>query len=657
MVFGDLMQVNFDTFLGPLLVALPFLPLLIGAWGLYFVLQLVRRYRQTKSALNAFRADLERLGRIAEADRRAGMTLDTVEDVRSLAGNSASSAHEWWQRIVASLERIPLSDFGDRWFLLHEPRLVLDESLLVDQTYRPEENHSVPGLLTASGLLCTFFAIVMALMNVSIKQQVVTGIDGLINGLGTKFWASIAGLLSSLILVLLDRSCHAKLAAEYRAVVQDVEVRFPVLSEVQLRVELYKEARRQSTSLSNISTELVNRFVENFNENISGPLADNIAGGFQSKLSPTLERMAGTLESLEATIRAIEGQKQESITAELGKMLNALDDSLQNTLRAMGEQFRQSLTGSATEQFEQIAATLRSTTESMSGMRSLLASLQVALQTLIQNAEQSSREQVEEGTRQLRTMTEAMEKLLLRLDESSSSNISKINESMAALIVDVGGKMEELSGKMSTSMVNAMETSSRAVNEAVRTTDEQSSAILAKLNSLLGDIEARADDFRQAGQSLVSAQAAFRQTLSGNDDAMKRLQDVSDKLRSAALSIAETSRQGKETEILQATAAQRLQTATAASVEVFGRLDQLLERQQKVLETLDDRLRKVMEEVGSGLESYTLSVKDNFENISRVGNELIPPITEAVQAQVEALQDTLAELTDVLQTSITDLKR
>ncbi len=651
------MPVSFDTFLRALLVVLPIFPWLIGTWGLYFVVQLVRRYRQTTSALKAFRVDLERLSRIDEADRRAGMSLDTVEDIRSLAGNGTSSVHEWWKRIVTGLERIPLSDFGDRWFLLHEPRLVLDESLLVDQTYRPEENHSVPGLLTASGLLCTFFAIVMALMNVSIQQQVVTGIDGLINGLGTKFWASIAGLLSSLVFVLFDRSCNASLATEYRGIVKDLEARFPVLTEVQLRVELYREARRQSTSLSNISTELVNRFVEDFNKNISGPLADNIADGFQSKLSPTMEKMAGTLENLEATIRAIEGQKQESITAELGKMLNALDDSLQNTLRAMGEQFRQSLTGSATEQFEQIAATLRSTTDSMSGMQSLLATLQVALQALIRNAEQSSREQAEEGTRQLRTMTEAMEKLLLRLDESSSSNINKINESMAVLIVDVGRKMEDLSGKMSASMVDAMEHSSRAVNQAVRTTDEQSSAILAKLNSLLGNIEARADDFRQAGQSLVSAQAAFRQTLSGNDDAMKRLQDVSDKLRTAALSIAETARQSKDSESMQATAAQRLQAATVASAEVFSRLDQLLDRQQKVLETLDDRIRKVMEEIGSGLESYTLSVKDNFENISRVGNELIPPITAAVQMQVQELTEALAEFTEVLTTSRSDLRR
>jgi len=653
LVFGDFMQVSFENFLGPLVGTLPWL---IGAWGLYFVFQLVRRYRQTTSALKAFRAELERLGRIAEADRRAGMTLDTVEDARSLAGNSTGLAHEWWQRMIAGLERIPLSDLGDRWFLVHEPRLVLDESLLVDKSYRPEENHSVPGLLTASGLLCTFVAIVMALKNVSINQQVVTGIDGLINGLGTKFWASIAGLLSSLIFVLLDRWCHDSLTGEYRALVQDVEARFPVLSEVQLRVELYKEARRQSTSLSNISTELVNRFVEDFNRNISGPLADNIADGFQSKLSPTMEKMAGTLENLETAIRAIEGQKQESITAELGKMLNALDNALQKTLREMGEQFRQSLTGSATEQFETIAATLRDTNTSMRGMKDLLATLQVALEALIRNAEQSSRAQAEEGNRQLKAMTEAMEELLQRLDESSSSNISKVNESIAVLIVDVSKKMEDLAGRLSVSVEKAMAKSSQAVDKAVEATGTQSSAVLAKLEVLLKNIEARAEDFRHAGQSLLSAQVSFRQTFTANDEALKRLHDVSDKLRTAALSIAETSRQSKETENLQATAAQSLQAAVATSAEVFGHLDQLLDRQQKVLDTLDERIQKVMGEIGSGLESYTLSVKDNFDNISRVGNELIPPITEAVQAQVELLTETLEELTDVLQKGIKELK-
>ena len=250
-----------------------------------------------------------------------------------------------------------------------------------------------------------------------------------------------------------------------------------------------------------------------------------------------------------------------------------------------------------------------------------------------------------------------MEKLLGRLDESSNSNIVKMNGSMVVLIEDVGRKMAELSAKMSDSVQGAMENSSRAVNEAVRTTDKQSSAILAKLNSLLGNIETRSEDFREAGKALVQAQDSFRQTLTGNEDAMKRLQDVSDKLRTAALSIAETARQSKDTENLQSIAAERLSTATKTSAEVFGRLDQLLDRQQRVLETLDERLRNVMAEIGSGLDAYTQSVKDNFENISRVGNELIPPITQAVQSQVESLVETIEELTSVLKKSIGDLER
>lgn len=646
------MPVAFDL----MMAILPNLPLAIVVAALYWTYDLVLKYRRTRAQLADFEKHLERINRIEVNDRRAGMTLEAVEDLRQLAEGGPASIRPWWQRLANGVERIHLSDFGDRWFLLREPSQLLDESLLVERTYQPEDNHSIPGVLTASGLLLTFLSIVLALRNVSIQQQVVTGIDGLINGLGTKFWASIAGLFSSLLYVLLDRHLSSRLGLAYKKIVDDLDDRFPVLTEVQLQVELHREARRQSLSLSNISTELVNRFVETFNANVSGPLAHNIAEGFQTKLSPTMDKMAGTLERLEATIRAIEGQKQESITVELGKMLNALDDSLQKTLREMGEQFRRSLTGSATEQFETIAATLRDTNTSMRGMRDLLASLQVALEALIRNAEQSSRAQAEEGNRQLKTMTEAMEKLLKRLDESSTANISKVNETIAVLIVDVSRKMEDLAGKLSVSVEKAMATSTGAVDKAVEATEKQSSALLAKLEVLLKNIEARAEDFRHASQSLLSAQVSFRQTFTANDEALKRLQDVSDKLRTAALSIAETSRQSKETENLQAAAAQRLQAAVTTSAEVFGRLDQLLDRQQEVLDTLDERIQKVMDEIGSGLESYTLSVKDNFDNIARVGNELIPPITEAVQAQVELLTDTLAEFTDVLQKGIKELK-
>lgn len=640
----------------PIAVVLPLLPWGIAIFAGCSIGQLLQKYLRTKSTLAEFRTTLEQVNPMELSERRSGMTPESVEGLRELADSSSESIRPWWRRLANGLERIELSDFGDRWFVLREPRQLLDESLLIERTFKSEENHSVPGLLTALGLLCTFLSIVWALRNVSIQNQVVTGIDGLINGLGTKFWASIAGLISSLVYVWLNRWYSSRLTMAYQSVVEDLDARFPVLTELQLQVELHREARRQSLSLKNVGKELENRFLETFNASVSAPLANSIAEGFQANLSPTMDKMAGMLERLEATIQRIEGQKQESITVELARMLSSLDDSLQKTLWEMGEQFRQSLTGSAADQFETIAATLRDTNKSMSGMKDLLATLQVALEALIQNAEQSSKAQAEEGARQLRTMIKAMENLLHRLDKSSTSNISKINESVIALIVDVSRKMEDLAGKMSDSMEKSMAHSNQALTTAVETTGTRSSVLLANLEVLLQNIERWAEEFHHASEWLLGAQVGLRQTLAVNDEALKRLHEVSEKLCTAApLSIAETSRQSKNTESLQATASQSLRAAVAASADVFGRLEQVLDREKALLNTLDERIRRVPEEIGSRLESYTPCAKDNSDNISRVGTELILPITEAVQAQVELPKDTLAEHTDVPRKGIKEL--
>jgi hypothetical protein len=121
----------------------------------------------------------------------------------------------------------------------------------VDSFYNFAFHQSVPGILTALGLLATFVAILMALAgvtyNVNDPIRPVSGIDQLINGLSGKFLSSIIALILSVVFTLFEKKlCERQLREGYDALVKRCRDLFPFLSQSRILLDIQRIAVSQN---------------------------------------------------------------------------------------------------------------------------------------------------------------------------------------------------------------------------------------------------------------------------------------------------------------------------------------------------------------------------------------------------------------------------
>jgi hypothetical protein len=85
----------------------------------------------------------------------------------------------------------------------------------------------VPSLLTGFGLLMTFVAICLGLSRLHADGAVITGVQGLVNGLAGKFLTSIVALVCANVFVLIERPTVRRLLARHGEFVALVDESFP----------------------------------------------------------------------------------------------------------------------------------------------------------------------------------------------------------------------------------------------------------------------------------------------------------------------------------------------------------------------------------------------------------------------------------------------
>jgi hypothetical protein len=627
------------------------------------VYMLWERYRALRS-IRIFLQTFQKLRRPARDERNAGISLQRLEELRRGFNDLKGDPRSWAEAIEDELEMYTSPEGRDGWFLTRPVREIVTEEMVLEKAYHSSFHQAVPSILTGLGLLCTFVAILIALWSVSYDEtnatRPFTGMQELINGLAGKFITSVFALLLGVTFTFIEKKiCDRKLTESYEKLIWTIAQSCSTMSPTRVLFDLQRLAVKQATSLSNISSEVVDRFVSAFHTDISPALAQGVstemAGRLQDEFRPTMQRMGDTLAQLSDSIARLESQKQESVTAELKNLLLSLEQSLTGTLSQMGTQFQQALTGAAQSEFGNVKDTLQGTGRMLQEMNVQFTMLQAALQTVIHKAEESTTEQVEAGRRQTAAMTQLMEGLMTQLRDSTSQNVQAVSQQLMLVIDDLSKRVGSLSETMIDAVGKAAGQSQEAVTHVVNNASDLSAAMTRRLESLLEGIQHRAEDFAKASQGLIASHSVLKGTIDQSNSALTALASASKnvQLYSSALA-SQTDALGQQNEQharIAAMTKESIAAMTATAAEQRRILDQyrsVFEQYKGVFESLDKSLGSVLATIQDGMQNYTQSVEANFQQILTVCNSTVPQIATALQTQVGELEDKLEELTSVL---------
>lgn len=603
----------------------------------------------------------------SQPDPRYGLTLEQLDTYRVALDQLEGLPREWWTRIDQSIAAYIDQEEREGWFLTERPRTLLSYDTVITQNFHAAIFGAVPGILTGLGLTGTFIAILNSLYHVHYNLQntvePVTGMPDLINGLSGKFLSSIIALLLSIAFTLREKHVVRSLRHSYDALVAAISDTIPFLSTSRILLDIHRFSAKQTVSVSNISSEVVDRLTNAFNERVVPGLASGMSSGvadsLQSEFRPTMDRMAGSLDHLQAAIVSLESQKQDSVTGEFERMAKALEGSITQALSTMGREFREALSGSAKDEFGSVQGTLETTRHVLSEMNGQFAQMQTALGVIIAKVEETTSDQLKSGRDQAEALAALMHGLMNKLQETAEQNLNNVQSQLTRVVSDLTDKVSGLSIDMMEAAKDMASHSQQSASTIIDKTDAWSEATAKRLEVLLANIENRSQDFKEASATLLEAKTFMSNLLTNNATALAQMADASRSVQAYSSGLVGQSDALKSISGDQAKVSNQLQLTASALKSSLDQQEKLLAEYGKaiaqykgVVETLDEPIARIMKATSNGLRDYNQSVENNFNKIVEVADKLVPKAANLLSGQIEEFGSQLEELGDVISKAV-----
>lgn len=428
------------------------------------------------------------------------------------------------------------------------------------------------------GLLLTFIGIVVALntagagMESGTQEDTQIALQELLAVAGAKFFASIAGLIASIVLRFADAHYQRKLRGKVERIGALLERGLLYVPPQLLASQQLDELRRQSAELGRFHTDLAGSIGAEIARRFEGAMApvSTSLGALSERLGDFTDRVGaglgrGAAEAVSAAasgeLRAL-GKTLEGIGGQLdraGQSVNGSGEDVARQIRLAGEDF-----ASAARDIREAFASLRSDVDGVG--RSLIernetmaaaqsSTLEAALAAF--NASQAD-------------SAEALSDAAQRLGEAGNETARSMQASLAATFRT---SLDEIQGVLRTSIVEAGTGFGRAgaeLSASVRTAVDRIAELAASIDrsregadGLAAAFKGTAAESAGAAGSLAAAAAGFAAAAEPVVQSAQALGLVSDRLAATA---AEQTRAGAEAfESLKALAAGIRATEEAAA--------------------------------------------------------------------------------------------
>ena len=351
------------------------------------------------------------------------------------------------------------SNGEERFWVGEDISAVFNESMAAggSQGYR-----NASAIITGVGLLATFLAILVALLDVRLANNRIQGLDLLIQGLSGKFLSSVVAIASATALVFFEKGLFHPVNVRMAALGATLKNLLPRLTPSQILLDSHKE--------------IVNR-LEALGSRDAG-LAFNLTQGLAHTMEPALDRMAVT--------------------------------------------FRESLTGAAQGQFGQMSESLGSTADMLRQMNSQLAMTGNVLGELVDMARRTAVSETANREAQIEQMTGAVGTLMGRLQEHTGESMGTMEKAMAAITLDMSRKMTDLSTRMAAVIEKTSETSTGSAREVLdqagalaSKSTEQLSALLERHTADMSRVVISRDSSKSTLTHFTSAIGRYNETTEG----------------------------------------------------------------------------------------------------------------------------------------------
>lgn len=329
--------------------------------------------------------------------------------------------------------------------------------------------HAAPTALTTLGLLGTFLGLTVGLSGLdlgSTSDELRTGIQTLVDGAALGFTASLWGVFMSLVTNVSERWLEGRVLRKVRALQANINHLFRIKSPEQSLSDIALSSSESNEALQVLHEKIGSALQESV-QHVGDSTSKAVTDAIQGSLAPIMADLAKRAADQSADVfKEISGQLTASfneIGISLARELQTSSESMRSTLDYMSEQLR--------KQTDDHITRLNASQEATAAQMHAVNEAAAAQMRAVNDAAAAQMRAVNEATeRQLVMLDESLPRIVSGLDRAAtlvgsatqgmetvttgfarvSSEISETSASLAGMLADAIGTMDELAGKTTT---------------------------------------------------------------------------------------------------------------------------------------------------------------------------------------------------------------
>lgn len=591
--------------------------------------------------LSTASSGINRLRSRTPPDPRRGLSTAVYNQLCDILSKLPSLSQAW--NGYASLMVVRRASTGEDQFWSSEgAECTFTDSAVLETRLNRGFYSSLPGIVTGTGLLFTFLAILVALLDVRINPQTnqIEGLSLLIEGLSGKFVSSIAALLSATIFLLAEKPLAHRLSAARLKLISSIDALVPRLSSARILADIQTDIAEQSSAFRSFNADLATKLKQGFNES----------------MGPTIQRMVETIEELDRHLRAAETQKQDSITGSVASLLQNMEASITSSLQAMGDRFKESLSGTATGEFARVSESLGGTARLLENMNLQFQGTQAALTELVNLAKNSTAEQLALGKNQIEDLTAVLRQFMVQMNDAAGASVKQMATTLTAVVHDLSIKVNDLGTGMAAALQLSADRTTSAASTVVEQAGRWSERSAEQLEHVVQQLQSHTKGAKEVEDSLITALGLFNNSLGEYATLNSALTKVAAEVNAmasaaagAAHSATESQKALQQVSVQTAGQLDRLAEANRRQQEVWTGIQQSMEQYKNAFVQTDRAARELLGQISKHIDSHLELTKRGYGEIVKIADEHFAQATQKMGASVDELDEHLQNLIEALE--------
>ncbi|MBL8207016.1 MAG: hypothetical protein JNM09_22475 [Blastocatellia bacterium] len=574
-------------------------------WMVVYWARLARIFLSFRAMLRKTNQSLAQT-RVRYPQEKRGLSQEAYEEVNQHF-EQTNALSSYWQHFSQSLiSRSDERGQQDYFWRSESATHSFSESAMIGARLNLSFCQALPGIITGIGLLFTFIAILIALLDVKLVNNRVQGIELLIQGLSGKFISSIAALFLATIHLVIEKGVFNQLRLQCNHLTATIDSLFPHLTNTRILEEVRLQVAEQTNAL------------RSFNSSLAPALKASITEG----VGPMLSQMADSIEGLNQLLRQSEAQKQESITGSIERLLEDLKLSLTDSIDQMSRAFTETLATNAKTEFSQVIESLSGTATLLNAMNEQFANTQKGMADLIELAKMSTHEQFRQGRLQVENLTTKLDEMLTQMTRQLESNAATTASTAQEIMLQAN----------SWSLQNGSQI------DQIKDAYQQQ---FASAEELRGVFATAMDNFTEAISKHGAVMSEMRQLTSQFSNIAANIKEAAKETQSTHRSLQQVA---AETKIQ----AQHLAQTNERQEEMWRDLQNNLVKYKDTFGQVEKAASDLLSQIHDHLKNYTTTTHSSFQQLIDLADNHFTNATTKLGGTVNELGEVLGDLTDTL---------